>query len=145
MGASTQLADGIVRVFGDPTAQRLHWVTRTPLRRPVIELIFWQIPKHLDCERAADVEGSIRWHINAGAGHVYTYDLVLEHGSCRVRRGLSESEPKVTVTVDDDEFLRLVTGNSDPMQAYFKRRLTMSGDIMFAAKLLSLFRIPKRQ
>jgi hypothetical protein len=31
------------------------------------------------------------------------------------------------------------------MQAYFKRRLALSGDIMFAAKLVSMFRIPKRQ
>ena len=39
--------------------------------------------------------------------------------------------------------VRLASGGLDPMQAYFKRRLQLSGDIMLAAKLTALFRIPK--
>jgi hypothetical protein len=30
------------------------------------------------------------------------------------------------------------------MQAYFSRRITLAGDVMLAAKLQSLFRIPAR-
>jgi putative sterol carrier protein len=50
----------------------------------------------------------------------------------------------VTITAEAAEFVRLATGNSDPMNAYFRGRIQLAGDIMFAAKLQSLFRVPGR-
>jgi putative sterol carrier protein len=73
------------------------------------------------------------------------YDLVLGEGHCRVTRRESDAEPRVTVTVDGVEFLRLVTGNSDALPAYFTGRLALTGDIVFAAQLMSSFRIPGRR
>ncbi len=35
-----------------------------------------------------------------------------------------------------------MTGNLDPMQSYFKGQIKLSGDIMVAAKLATLFRFP---
>jgi putative sterol carrier protein len=46
--------------------------------------------------------------------------------------------------MDAVEFVKLATGNSDPMNAYFSGRVALAGDIMLAAKLQSLFRIPGR-
>jgi SCP-2 sterol transfer family len=46
------------------------------------------------------------------------------------------------VTMDAVEFLKLASGNLDPMQAYFKGRIELSGDIMVAAKLAQLFKMP---
>jgi putative sterol carrier protein len=117
---------------------------RTPARRVVLDAIFWQMPKHVDRMRAAQLDSSVRWRITGGrrAG-VDIYELVLDGGRCRVVRGLRSSEPRLTITVDGTEFLRLVSGNSDPMQAYFSGRLALAGDIMFAAKLVSLFWIPQ--
>jgi putative sterol carrier protein len=40
--------------------------------------------------------------------------------------------------------VRLATGTSDPVNAYFSGRVALAGDIMLAAKLRSLFRIPGR-
>jgi putative sterol carrier protein len=50
--------------------------------------------------------------------------------------------PKLTITVDGAEFLRLATGNSDPVKAYFTGRVSLAGDVMVAAKASGLFRIP---
>jgi putative sterol carrier protein len=44
--------------------------------------------------------------------------------------------------MDGVEFLRLVSGNLEPMQAYFRGRIQLSGDIMVAAKMAQLFRMP---
>ena len=44
--------------------------------------------------------------------------------------------------MDAVEFLKLASGNLDPMQAYFKGRIELSGDIMVAAKLAQLFKMP---
>ncbi len=48
----------------------------------------------------------------------------------------------MTITADAAEFVRLATGNSDPMNAYFKGRIKLAGDIMLAARLQALFRVP---
>jgi predicted lipid carrier protein YhbT len=57
-------------------------------------------------------------------------------------RAQPDAEPKLTITLTAAELVRIAAGRSDAMQAYFKRRLKLGGDIMLAAKLASLFRIP---
>jgi hypothetical protein len=44
--------------------------------------------------------------------------------------------------MDGVEFLRLISGNSDPMAAYFKGRIQLAGDIMVAAQLAQIFKMP---
>jgi putative sterol carrier protein len=144
-GVSSQFVDGVSRILGgDAGGDRLESVMRSPVRRAVLDAIFWQIPRRLDRRRAERVEATVRWQITAPASDaIDVYDLIFAEGRCRVARGQSESEPRVTVTVDGGEFVRLLTGNSDALQAYFKGRLALSGDIVFAAKLVSVFRGPK--
>jgi hypothetical protein len=116
---------------------------RTPARRVILEAIFWQMPRHLDRGRAGTMTGSVRWEITGRPGGTADiYELEFGDGRCRVTRGGGDGNPRVTITVDGAEFLRIATGNSDPMQAYFKGRLKLAGDIMVAAKLTSLFWIP---
>lgn len=142
--AGSQVADGVSRVVGDASGGQLERVMRTPLRRVALDAIFWQLPKQLDRKRAKRVDATARWRITQeGSDVVDVYDLTLREGECWVHRGESTAQPRVTITIDGVEFLRLVTGNSDPLQAYFKRRMALSGDLMFAAKLVSLFRMPK--
>jgi putative sterol carrier protein len=138
-----QLADGFARVVGDVPLDRLEWFMRTPLRRPLLDAIFWQMPKHLDRTRAARLKATVRWRITGPGGtDADLYDLTIADGRCRVSRDQTDAEPQVTITVDRVEFLRLITGNADALQAYFTGRLSLAGDIMLAAKLISLFRIP---
>jgi putative sterol carrier protein len=69
------------------------------------------------------------------------YQLVIENGRARTERG-EGADPRLTVTLDGVEFLKLASGNSDPMQAYFTGRIQLSGDIMVAAKMAQMFRMP---
>ena len=116
---------------------------RTPVRRPVLDAIFWQMPQHFDGKQASGVEATIEWRITGRAdGGVDSYHVTIADGRCRARRGSNDATPQLTITIDAAEFLRLATGNSDPMQGYFKGRVKLSGDIMLAAKLQQLFRIP---
>lgn len=139
----TQLADGLARFVGDLPADRLEWFMRTPLRRPLLDAIFWQMPKHLDRTRAARLSATVRWRITGRQdGGADDYYLRIEDGRCRVSRHERGAAPQVTITVDGVEFLRLITGNADALKSYFTGRLAISGDIMLAAKLVSLFRTP---
>ncbi len=138
-----QLTDGVARLVRDSPPHRLEQLMRTPVRRIVLDGIFWQMPQHFDRERARGMSSPIRWQVTGRSdGEADTYELEFEpEGRCRVLRGQRGSEPRVT-TVDGAEFIRIATGNSDPMRAYLTGRLSLAGNIMVAARLVLLFRIP---
>lgn len=143
-----QLAEGFARAVRSAPEGRLEQVLRTPIRRAVLEAIFRQMPQHFDRKAAGAMEVTIRWHITGSPGDpgdaVDTYELQINGGRCRVRRGENDTEPRLTITLDAAELVRLAAGNSDPIKAYFSGRVRLAGDIMLAAKLQSLFRIPGR-
>jgi alkyl sulfatase BDS1-like metallo-beta-lactamase superfamily hydrolase len=141
--APAQVAEGIGRLMREAPPERVEQVMRSPARRPILDAIFWQMPKQLDTAQAKEVNTTIRWCITGRAdGGADTYTLHLEDGQARTVRGTAGPDPRLTVTMDGSEFLRLVSGNSDPMRAYFTGRIKLTGDIMVAAKLSTLFRMP---
>jgi putative sterol carrier protein len=141
--APAQLAEGFGRVVRDVPEQRLEQVMRSPARRPVLDGIFWRMPKQLDAEQAVGVKTSIRWEITGRSdGVVDTYTLALDDGKASTTRGDDGEPARLTITMDGVEFLRLASGNLDPMQAYFKGRIQLAGDIMVAAKMAQLFKMP---
>ncbi|MFZ0088798.1 MAG: SCP2 sterol-binding domain-containing protein [Solirubrobacteraceae bacterium] len=141
--APAQLADGIGRLLAEAPPERLEQVMRSPARRAVLDGVFWQMPKQLNPEHSAGVKTSVQWRITGRPGDsVDTYLLVVEGGQARTSRGTEGPDPKLTITMDGVEFVRLVSGNSDPMAAYFKGRIQLSGDIMVAAQLAQLFKMP---
>ncbi len=141
--APAQLADGFGRLVRETSPERLEQLMRSPARKPLLDGIFWQMPKQLDERQAQGVTTSIRWCLSGRAdGGIDTYQLEVQGGQATVIRGDGGPDPSLTVTLDGIDFLRLVSGNLDPMQAYFKGQITLAGDIMVAAKLASLFRMP---
>jgi alkyl sulfatase BDS1-like metallo-beta-lactamase superfamily hydrolase len=141
--APNQLADSVGRMVRNAPDERLAQVMRGPARRAVLEGIFWQMPQYIDRTRARGVNSSVRWCITGRTdGGIDIYHLEIEEGSCRVIRGSSARDARLTITLDAAEFLRLATGGSDPMSAYFTGRVALTGDVMMAAKLASLLRIP---
>jgi putative sterol carrier protein len=135
-----QRAAQFVRSVPDVPLEQL---MRSPLRRPIIDGIFWRMPQQLDRTRATGVASTIRWRITGQDGAAAdVYHLVIAERRARVIRGRGAPDPHVTITIDATEFVRLVTGSSNPMQAYFAGKLAVSGDIMLAAKLTALFHMP---
>jgi alkyl sulfatase BDS1-like metallo-beta-lactamase superfamily hydrolase len=144
--APAHLAEGFGRVVRDVAPERLEQVMRSPARKPLLDGIFWQMPKQLDGEQSIGVTTAIRWDITGRAdGETDTYLLALENGQARTSKGTDGERAggvRLTITMDGVEFLRLVSGNLDPMQAYFKGHIQLTGDIMVAAKMAQMFRMP---
>jgi hypothetical protein len=141
--APAQVAEGFASAVRNAPTERLDQLMRSPARRVLLETIFWQMPRHIDPHAARSMNCSIRWRITGRAdGEADVYDLEFIDGTCRVIRGPGVAPPKLTITVDGVEFLRLATGNSDPVKAYFTGRVALAGDVMVAAKASGLFRIP---
>lgn len=142
-GAPAQLAQGFASVVQGVPGERLEQVMRSPARRALLEAIFRQMPRHLDRNSASGMSSSIRWCITGGRdGRRDVYQLEFADGECQARRGDSGPDPQLTITLDGADFLRVAAGTLDPMQAYFKGRIQLAGDVMLAAKMASLFRIP---
>jgi putative sterol carrier protein len=89
------------------------------------------------------MQASIRWCITGRPdGGTDSYVLEVNDGRCHVVRSNAPADPRLTITLDGADFLRLISGNLEPMKAYFKGRIKLSGDIMVAAKLATLFHMP---
>jgi putative sterol carrier protein len=142
VGAPAQVAEGFAHAVRNAPKERLDQVMRSPARRVLLETIFWQMPRHIDERAARTMNCTIRWRITGKGDEADVYDLEFIDGRCRVIRGPGVAPPKLTITVDGAEFLRLATGNSDPVKAYFTGRVALAGDVMVAAKASGLFRIP---
>jgi alkyl sulfatase BDS1-like metallo-beta-lactamase superfamily hydrolase len=143
VNAPAQLGDRIAGLVGNMPDRQLEQLMQGPARRVVLDVIFSQMPRRLDRTRAAAAESTIRWRITRPGGAPDIYQLEIADGCCQVARGMPERDPRVTITIDGADFLRLVLGTSDAMEAYFTGRLELSGDIIHAAKLTLLFRTPR--
>ena len=140
--APAQLTNGFEKVVRDTSPERLSQVMRSGARKPVLDGMFWQMPKMVDEKAAVGTTTEIRWLITGRAdGGEDVYRLLIEDGKARTERG-DGGDPRLTIKLDGVEFLKLASGNSDPMKAYFKGRIEMTGDIMVAAKLAQMFKMP---
>ena len=48
----------------------------------------------------------------------------------------------MTIVIDGVAFLKLVTGNSNPVMSFLSGKLKIKGDLGYAAQIPGLFRIP---
>ncbi len=142
--APAQLTDGVGRLVREASPERLEQIMRSPARWALLEGIFWQMPKRLDHEQARGVETAVLWTITGRPdGGADSWMLSVVGGSARTQRvGASTPDANLTITMDGVELLRLVSGNLDPMTAYLQGRIKLEGDIMVAAKLSQIFRMP---
>jgi hypothetical protein len=118
---------------------------QTPARRPILDAIFWQMPRHIAVQRST-LNSSVAWQVTGRAdGGVDHYRLDFSDGRCRVRRGTDGEQPALTVTLSAAELLRLVTRRSNPVAAFFTGRITIAGNATVAAKLGALFLAPAQR
>jgi alkyl sulfatase BDS1-like metallo-beta-lactamase superfamily hydrolase len=121
-------------------AERL---VHTPARRLVLDALFWRLPHFIGLHRASGINSSIRWRVTGRPdGVADEYRLDLSDGRCRVSRGPDGPPPALTITLEAAELIRLAARQSDPVAALFTGRVTVTGNMMVAAKLGALFLNP---
>jgi len=62
-------------------------------------------------------------------------------GACEVRSGPADS-PKVTLRADLVSFVKMIAGAANGTQLFMTGKLKLSGDMMYAMKIESLFERP---
>jgi putative sterol carrier protein len=113
-----------------------------PIRGLILDEIFRRFPEYAQRSRIAGLDTAVRFKITGRAdGDVDRYEVEIRNGEVRTGREL-EVDPRATIVMDGADFLKLVTGNSNPVMAFITGKLKIRGDLGFAAQLPGLFRIP---
>jgi hypothetical protein len=111
-------------------------------RKTVLDGIFAKMPTLFRPEKAGSTQAVIHWIITGGPNGSDTYELVIADGTC-TQTDKPEHEPRLAVTVGPVDFIKLVSGNGNPMMMFMTGKLKAKGDIGLAAKIADLFNIPK--
>jgi putative sterol carrier protein len=135
-------ATEIARVVRDARDDALRAGMRGGIRELILEEIFRRFPEYAQSHRIDDLDAVIGFKITGRAdGGADRYRVVIRAGEVRAGKDL-DADPRVTIVCDGADFLKLVTGNSNPVMGFFTGKLKIKGDLGFAAQIPTLFRIP---
>jgi putative sterol carrier protein len=105
-----------------------------------LEGIFSGMKESFRPERAGDKDAEITWVVvDDGTEHPWT--LSIHDGSCETKKGAAEN-PTVQLTMDLVTFVKMIAGQANGTQLFMSGKLKLSGDMMFAMKIESLFERP---
>ena len=91
-------------------------------------------------EKAAGLDATIQFKFTgAEPGDWYA---VIKDGKVEVSQGTHVS-PKMTLTADSSDYVKIFTGELDGMQAFMAGKLKLAGDLNLAMKLTQMFKISK--
>jgi putative sterol carrier protein len=112
-------------------------------RKAILDEIFSRFPKLFRADRAGATSTVIHWVIGgAPGGGDDTYQVVIEDGTCMTSAGAGR-EPKLTVSLDAVDFVKVVAGAANPMMMFMTGKLKAKGDLALAANIANLFDLPK--
>jgi putative sterol carrier protein len=106
-----------------------------------LDCIFEGFEERFQPDKAEGVDADIQFVVT-DRGAEYPYRVSIRHGASSARRGPADS-PKVTLTTALVPFTKLVTGQAGGMQLFMTERLKVSGDLMFAPRIMGFFDPPK--
>jgi putative sterol carrier protein len=112
-------------------------------RTQVLDAVFARMSERFRPDKAPSRPSAVHWQIEGRPdGGVDEYELMIEDGACAVASP-PRHEPRVTVTLDGVDFLKLVSGNASATTMFFTRRIKLQGDLGLGAGLTDMFDIPK--
>jgi putative sterol carrier protein len=90
-------------------------------------------------EKAQGMDAVIQFRFTGSqAGDWYA---TIKDGKCETAQGSSTRNPTMTLTADSDDYIKLVTGELDPMQAFMQGKLKLQGDLNLAMKITQMFKL----
>jgi putative sterol carrier protein len=123
-----QLAEGMA----DPQGRNL-----------ILDEIFKRMGEHVEPSQIEGVDDVVHFKItDAPGGAADVYEVVIRDGAVRVSDEPVVDNPRVTITTAPVAFLKLVTGQQSGPVMFMTGKLKLEGDVMFASRLTSFFRIP---
>lgn len=136
------IVDTGARAFASASPELRSLALRGPQRPLVLAQIFRAMGRQFDAKQANGVEAVVQWEIARASGGADRWQVVIANGRCRASRR-SNRQPTITIAVDGPTFLELVTGMQGGPSLFMSGKLKVTGDLMFAARLPTMFRVPR--
>lgn len=103
-----------------------------------VEQLMEKMPGAFLAEKAQGVDAVIQFKFTgAEAGEWFA---AIKDGKVDVARG-AHSSPKMTLTADSGDYVKIFTGELDGMQAFMQGKIKLAGDLNLAMKLMQMFKI----
>lgn len=103
-----------------------------------VKELFDHMPEAFVPAKAAGIDADIQFKFTGTeAGEWF---VTIKDATIKVNQGTS-SAPKLTVSADSGDIVKIFTGKMDGMQAFMSGKLRVAGDMNLAMKLLSLFKM----
>jgi putative sterol carrier protein len=123
--------------------ERLEAVMRSSLRRVLLWQIFRTMRQRVDPDRGWGGDAVVEFRIRRYRGDgVDRYQLAIVEGRCTTTRSAKRT-PTLTLEMQPVGFLRLVGGAASAPAMILTRKLRVSGDLLLAARLPTLLKIPR--
>lgn len=90
-------------------------------------------------EKAVGVEAVIQFHMTGDQASDWV--ATIEDGVCKVEEG-TQDDPTMALTADADDYIKVVLGELDAMQAFMQGKIKLSGDLNLAMKMTNFFKVP---
>jgi hypothetical protein len=118
-------------------------VMQSDARGKILDAVFGRMPTLFRPDRAGSTSAVIHWNVgDRPDGGVDTYELVIANGACTLSP-TPEHDPKLSLTLNAPDFLKVVTGTGNPVMMFMTGKLKAKGDLGLAANIANLFDIPK--
>lgn len=87
-------------------------------------------------EKAVGVDAVIQYKLTGEDASVWTSQIA--DGKCTVEEGPAEN-PTLTIIMDANDYVDMMAGRLDGMQAFMMGKIKVEGDIMLASRLMTMF------
>lgn len=99
--------------------------------------IFEKMPEAFLKDKASGVDVVFQWEISGPDGG--SWNVAIKNAECSISQGQAEN-PTTTIKMGDSDFLQLISGNLNAMQAYTSGKLKIEGDLMKSQLIEKLFK-----
>jgi len=111
-------------------------VTRGDRINITIRDLMFNMPKSFIPEKAEGLDVIIQFKFTGKeAGD---WSATIQDGKCTIEQRV-HSSPTMTLTADSDEYIKVVTGELNGMQAYLQGKIKVAGDLTLAMNLMGMF------
>ena len=125
-----------------PDEQLAEGMSHPEGRKMILDQVFSRMADHVQPEQIGDVDAVVHFAITgAPEGGADVYEAVIRDGAVKVNTEPAE-QPRVTITAAPVPFLKLVTGQQSGPAMFLTGKLKIDGDLLFASRMTSYFRIP---
>jgi len=101
-----------------------------------IRKLMANMPEAFNPAKAAGVDAVIQYNLTGEGGSQWQSKIA--DGVCTVEEGVAEN-PTMTITMDASDYVDMMAGRLDGMQAFMTGKIKVDGDIMLASRLMTFF------